>query len=202
MIYQNIQKIFKLIILLAIITFISCDKKGIGDVLTYSKNNKVHAVIQIPSGTAKIYVYDYIQKGFKNKVENSIETKYDFLPLPFNYGFLPSTKMLDNDDKNLAIESIVLSEMYSIGTLIETDVLGSLEYTKDNKTNIIVIQNPIYDDAKLIHSENMIELQEKYPDIITIIQLYFENSFNYEFTKIISKEETEILIKKHIIRKI
>ena len=181
----------------------SCDKKGIGDVLTISKNGKFHAVIQIPSGSAKIYEYDYIEKGFKNKIENYKERKYNFLPLPFNYAFIPSTKMLNGSNDKLALESVVLSEMYSIGTLIETDILGALEYTLNGNKNILIIQNPIYDDAILIKTDDINSLQAQYNDIINIIKIYFKNNYNYEFSdSLISKKDTEKIINKQIIRKI
>lgn len=169
--------------------------------MTLSKNGKFHAVILIPSGTAKIYEYDYIEKGFKNRVENSKERKYKFLPLPFNYAFIPSTRMLNGPDENLALESIVLSEMYSIGTLIETNILGALEYSLNGKKNILILQNPIYDDAILINSDEINSLQSQYNDIITIIKIYFRNNYNYVFEeRLISKEETEKIINKQIIR--
>lgn len=193
-------KIYSLIFIFLLLT--SCDKKGIGDVKTFSKNNHIHAVVEIPSGTAKIYEYDAEEKGFKNKIENKIERTYDFLALPFNYGFIPSTKMLNHSDESKALETVILSEQYSIGTLLETNVLGCLEYDFDGNKNYLFIQNPIYDKAVLLKVGTLNELNEKYPDVISIIKLYFENNYKYRFSDIlIDKEESEKIINQQIISK-
>lgn len=195
------MKIYSLIILMVLLLN-SCDKKGIGDVKTISKNNYYHAVISIPSGTAKIYEYDVELKGFKNKIENKIERSYDFLPLPFNYGFIPSTKMLNHSDDTKALETVVLSEQYSIGTLIETEVLGCLEYYFEDKKNYLFVQNPIYENAKLIKVTSISELYNQKPDIISVIKIFFENNHNYTFTDtLISKEDAIVIINNQIISK-
>jgi inorganic pyrophosphatase len=194
-------KIYSLFIVLVLLLN-SCDKKGIGDVKTLSKNNHIHAVVEIPSGTAKVYEYDAEEKGFKNKIDNKIERTYDFLPLPFNYGFIPSTKRLNHSDENKALETVILSEQFSIGTLLETSVLGCLEYYLEGNKNYLFIQNPIYDKAILIKAGTLNELYDKYPDIISIIKIYFENNYNYRFSDIlIDKEESEKIINQQIISK-
>lgn len=180
----------------------SCDKKGIGDVKTYSKNDNIHAVVEIPSGTAKIYEYDYKEKGFKNKIENKVERKFDFLPLPFNFGFIPSTQMLSHPNKNKALEVVVLSEEYSIGTLLEIEILGALEYNYNNKKNILILSNPIYEDAKLINVNNSSELIENYSDVIEIVKKYFQNNYKYKFSDVlIDNVETKKIIHNQIIER-
>lgn len=169
--------VYKFIIILTLLTFVSCNKKGIGDVKRFNEKGDILLVVEIPAGTIQDYEYDFKEKGFKNRVENGVDRTIGYLPNPFNLGFIPPYK-----DKNKT-EVIILSESYSIGTLLPGEVIGALEYTLNNKINYLFVANPKDYKYKFIKTNDISLQSEENSDIIEIIKHFVSKSKNYDFTR-------------------
>jgi inorganic pyrophosphatase len=182
---------FSLIILIAIIFLVSCDKKGIGDVARFNKNGDVHLVVEIPAGSLIKYQYDPSLKGFKSKVENGINETINFIPYPFNLGFIPPYI-----EKNKT-EVIILSESFSTGTLLEGKIIGALEYELNSKLNIIYVAIPLNYKYNILKQQDLSIASETNSKLIQIFKSILFESKGYKFTnKIFSSSEASAKIHK------
>ena len=177
------MKTYNFILLLLLL--ISCEKKGIGDIERYGKTGATHLIVEIPAGTIREYEYDSKEKGFKTFVENGKDRTIGYFPYPFNVGFIPPYK---NQDKT---EVIIISETYSIGTVLDGEVIGALEYKFKNKLKYLFVAFPLNDEYKFIESKDLSINDSINSDIIgLILKFYSKTNPEYIFNgNIISKEE-------------
>lgn len=168
--------VYKLILILSLLTFVSCNKKGIGDVKRFNDDGDILLVVEIPAGTIQSYEYDFKEKGFKNRVENGIDRTIGYLPNPFNLGFIPPFK--DNNKT----EVVILSESYSIGTLLPGEIIGALEYESSGNLKYLYIANPKDYKYKFNKDNDLSQVNEVNVDIIEVIKHFISKSKHYKFT--------------------
>lgn len=177
--------VYKFISILFLLFLISCNEKGIGDISRFNDKGDVHLVVEIPAGTLKKYEYDYDLKGFKNKVENKKERSLDFLTYPFNFGFIPP---FVNENKT---ETIIISETFSTGTLLEGKIIGAIEYTINSEKKIVYIGIPIDYKYNNINTKDISINNKTNLDLINIINLFLKYNNQYIYTgTVYSAEES------------
>lgn len=175
-----------LLLLISILVLGSCEEKaGYHDLKPISKNKNLHAVIEIPAGTAKMYQYDRATNGFKLERKNGKDKKFMGLSMPFNFGFLPSTKTKFTVDKNNPeLDVVVIGEKVSTSSLVDIKIIGSIQFAhkdssrRDLPENVIynvVVAIPIDDELATIKVESYRELTKTYRGQRKIIEIYLED---------------------------
>lgn len=157
--------------------FLSCKKNtDLYSIPTYSKQNNINAVIEIPAGTNKKFEYNKKTKKFEIDKKNGKERVIDFLPYVGNYGYIPSTySNPKNGGDGDALDILVLSESLPTGTVEETKVIGLLKLIDDGEIDYKIIAIPIDETKQIIKATNYREFSKKYPKIKEIIEIWFLN---------------------------
>ena len=167
-----------LLVFYGVIMF-SCQMKSdenidFGKLRAFNENSILQAVIEIPAGTNHKIEYDYGSNSFKNDMRNGMERVITFLPYPGNYGFIPGTI----SDSNLggdgdALDVLILSEALKTGLVKEIKVVGLLKLIDNNEEDFKVIAIPYKKQERIIDVENFKQLEEKFPELIKIIEQWF-----------------------------
>lgn len=172
-----------LLLFVIVILFNSC-KENIDyyNLPLLSSNKSIHAVIEIPAGTNRKFEYNKNTKTFEIDKKNNIERVIKFLPYLGNYGFIPSTysdpeKGGDGD----ALDVLVLAENVKTGTLMEIIPVGVLKLLDEGEFDYKIIAIPTKKDKQIIKISNYNELTQHFPEIKTMIELWFLN-YNKEET--------------------
>ena len=123
----------------------SCsNKKDIYDTPTFSKNNILQAVVEIPAGTNKKIEYNTRSMLFEIDKKNGVDRIIDFLPYPGNYGFIPST--YSDPDKGGdadALDVLVIAENMPTGTIVEILPIGVLKLIDNQELDYKIIAIPL-----------------------------------------------------------
>ena len=178
-----------LLLLVAIIILSSCEKKaGYHDLKPISKNKNLHAVIEIPAGTAKMYQYDRKNNAFKLERKNGKDKKFMGLSMPFNFGFLPSTNTKFTIDKeNPELDVVVIGEKVSTSSLVDIKIIGAIQFAhkdsarRDLSEDVIynvVVALPVDEELATINVDNYRDLTKTYRGQRKIIEIYLEDLFS------------------------
>ena len=164
-------------LLFLVFLFLNCgSKKEIYNLPTFSNNNTVNCIVEIPSGTNRKFEYNKESKKFEIDLIEGKERVIQFLSYPANYGFITSTysnpaKGGDGD----ALDIIVISEAVKTGTVIETVPLGVLKLIDNNEYDYKIIAVPVKEELRIINALSFKELQQNYPKILDILEIWFLN---------------------------
>lgn len=145
------------------------------EIATFSPDSVVNVVIEIPAGTCLKTEYD------KSSNEFSVERGQDgklrsvqFLPYPGNYGFIPSTIMSqDQGGDGDALDALILSEALAKGDVVETIPIAMLKLVDNGALDYKIIVVPKEPDLQIIKCTTYACLQDHYPAVVSIIELWF-----------------------------
>lgn len=135
-----------------------------------------NAVIEIPAGTNKKIEYNKDTHSFEIDQKNGKDRVVQFLPYLGNYGFIPSTysnPAVGGDGD--ALDVLVLSESVSTGTLLEILPIAVLKLLDDGELDHKIIAVPADKSVQIINARSYKELNEKFPEIIQMIESWFLN---------------------------
>jgi inorganic pyrophosphatase len=166
-----------LIIYCLCLLFVSCKTNtDYYSVSTFSKNNKVNAVVEIPAGTNKKFEYNNKTKTFNIDKKNGKDRVINFLPYLGNYGFIPSTfsDPKEGGDGD-ALDILVLAEYLETGTVIESTPIGMLKLIDDGEIDYKIIAIPSDKEHQIINCKSYVEFNRDYPEIKSIIEIWFLN---------------------------
>jgi inorganic pyrophosphatase len=164
------------VFLILFFLFNCIQKEEIYKLPTFSDNNNINAIIEIPAGTNKKYEYNRGSKEFEIDIIDGKERVIKFLPYPANYGFITSTysNPTEGGDGD-ALDIIVISEVLNTGTLLETVPIGVLKLIDNNEYDYKIIAVPVKEKLKIINANTFIELKQNYPIILDILEMWFLN---------------------------
>ena len=157
--------------------FLNCSsKKELYNLPTFSKNNNINCIIEIPSGTNRKLEFNKQTKKFEIDLLDGEERVIEFLPYPANYGFITSTyldpaKGGDGD----ALDVIVVSEAIKTGNVLEIIPIGVLKLIDNNEKDYKIIGVPADENLRIINALSFNELKNEYPKILKILELWFLN---------------------------
>ncbi len=165
----------KIVLLLAIFTlFTACqEKKSFDDLNTFSKNDKPHFIVMNPAGSVEKYEYDHESNGFKVYTEDGEYSSIEFMPFPANLGFFPSTHSEGEDSGDL-LYGFLISEEYSIQTLLEAKPIGSVSVRKDGKETNYIISIPDDESLRVNNSEILTD------DMQSLFSLWLTNAYGVD----------------------
>ena len=160
--------------------------QSLADVPTFSTNNTVNVVVEIPAGTNAKVEYNKELKKLKVDQQDGKDRIIEYLPYPGNYGFIPSTysdpsKGGDGDP----LDALVISSSLLSGSVVETIPIAILKLTDNGEQDYKVICIPSEKKLQTVAANTFTEFTEKYPDALKIIELWFSN---YDTTNTITIE--------------
>ncbi|MDC1195262.1 inorganic diphosphatase [Flavobacteriaceae bacterium] len=175
-----------------LISFIACflvfscsEKLDYYNLSPETSNNIFKAVIEIPAGTNKKYEYNKKTKTFEIDKRDGQDRIIKYLPYVGNYGFIPSTysdpkKGGDGD----ALDVLILSESIPTGTVVEIRPIAMLKLIDDGEIDYKIIAIPNSEKQQILKVTNYKEFSDNFPEIKTIIELWFLNYNKIESAKI------------------
>lgn len=167
----------KLIFFTSILLLISCKHKvDYYNISSFSADKVLKVVIEIPAGTNKKFEYNKETRSFEVDKKNGKDRVVEFLPYIGNYGFIPSTysdpkKGGDGD----ALDVLVISESSKTGTVLEVIPIAMLKLIDDGEIDYKIITVPLAKEKQIISIDDYDELNQHYPEIKSIIELWFLN---------------------------
>jgi inorganic pyrophosphatase len=144
------------------------------EIKTFSKDDFLQMVVEIPAGTNKKIEYDKNLNGFFVDKINGINRVINFLPYPGNYGFIPSTKM----DKKRggdgdALDILLISESIDTGTVVDVIPIGLLVLQDSNEIDTKIIAIPVEKSLRIINAGNYSDLNKDYLILKDMLRLWF-----------------------------
>ncbi len=175
------------LILMATIFFLFQSCQSLADVPTFSTNNTVNVVVEIPAGTNAKVEYNKELKKLKVDQQDGKDRIIEYLPYPVNYGFIPSTysdpsKGGDGDP----LDALVISSSLLSGSVVETTPIGIVKLIDNGEQDYKVICIPSEKKLQTVAASTFAEFKEKYPDALKIIELWFSN---YDTTDTVTIED-------------
>ena len=192
------------LIILTAITVYSCKPRDYSKLPSFSKENLLQAVIEIPAGSNLVTYYCRVSLRFKTEMAGGKEKKIHYLPAPVNIGFIPSTRLGDSDNEGKLIQTMVIGERVGIGEVIDVIPLGMLVIKDEFQTDYIVIAIPARRDYQVVYAESFLSLVEGYPGIKEIIEDWNVNSGKYTNPVVLGWENEYIaqsFISKWLVKK-
>lgn len=173
MLYKNKHILFAV----AALVFLGCSNQvDYYNLPLYSKQNFVQAVIEIPAGTNKKYEYNKETFQFEIDQKNGKDRIINFLPYVGNYGFIPSTysnpKLGGDGD---ALDVLVLSESQPTGTVLEITPIAMLKLIDEGDIDYKIIAVNSNVNSQIISSKTLTDFTLNYPEVKSIIELWFLN---------------------------
>lgn len=143
---------------------------------TYSGDNKLRAVIEIPAGTNKKIEFEPKTNTFVVDKRDNKDRVIDYLPYLGNYGFIPSTysdpkKGGDGD----ALDILVLCESLPTATVLEVYPIAVLPLIDQGEQDYKIIAIPAESSLQTIKARNLADLRKNYPQVEQIIGQWFLN---------------------------
>lgn len=163
-------------IALAAISLLFTQCSSLEDVSTFSTQKNIHVIVEIPAGTNAKVEYNKQLKKLKIDQENGKDRIIEYLPYPGNYGFIPST--YSNPEKGGdgdPLDALVISSRLLSGSVVETIPIGVLKILDNGEQDYKIICIPSEKKLQTVSAASFIEFSEKYPDALTIIELWFSN---------------------------
>lgn len=143
---------------------------------TFSTDNKLRAVIEIPAGTNRKVEFNPTSHQFEIDKENGQDRVIKYLPYPSNYGFIPSTlsKVHEGGDGD-ALDILVLSPSVPVGTVLEVLPIGVLKLIDNGEQDYKIIAIPLDTKLKTINATSLNQLNLEHKEVLVIIEKWFLN---------------------------
>lgn len=150
---------------------------------TYSGTRQLQAVIEVPAGNNLQLKYDRQTQEFISIKNAGKDDVIEFLPLPGNYGFIPSTEV---DKAGNSLPILVLAERVETGTVMEVVPLGILQLETDGEIKPVVVAVPARPSERTINATTLEALTKHYPAAQTILREWFVNQSRTDNTKFVA----------------
>ncbi len=175
--FYNYRKYLVLrLVLIGMVFFLFQSCQSLADFPTFSSNNTINVVIEIPAGTnAKV---EYNKKLEKLKVDqrDGKDRIIQYLPYPGNYGFIPSTYSdPSTGGDGDPLDALVVSSSLLSGSVVETIPIAVLKLMDNDEQDYKVICIPSAKKLQTVSANTFTEFSGKYPDALKIIELWFSN---------------------------
>lgn len=143
---------------------------------TFTTDEIVNYIVEIPAGTNQKIEYDPSAKQFKVDRINGKKRIINFLPYPGNYGFIPSTfsNPLNGGDGD-ALDALLLSEALKTGTVIEVRPIAIFKLLDKGEKDYKIICVPVDKTQRTINVSSFEQLKLNYPKALAIVETWFLN---------------------------
>jgi inorganic pyrophosphatase len=166
-------------------------------------NGSVNAVVEIPCGTtAKFEVTDGDgMMHWQLDRDHGGRREIDYLPFLVNYGMVPRTLADDGD----ALDIVVLGRGIERGHVAQTRIIGVLKMAdgdaRDDKLIAVPLEPDLENGFSRLH--DLSELDDAYPNVRSLIELWFESYWGVGATEVIGwgdAEEARMILEQAKLR--
>ncbi len=163
-----------LLTFILIFAFFSCEKFSYYHLATYSHAGNLHAVIEMPAGSAQMIDYNIKKAGFVMDKHDGSDRIIRYLPSPGNIGFVPSTN-IDDKDSPIPIDIVVLCREIETATLIETTPLGVMDMHEGSNSTSWIVAIPADTNLQSIRAQTFNDFRQKYNTALGELESWFSN---------------------------
>lgn len=208
-VHKTILNIFFYLILIFIITInytlsdetVKNDENlnFIDDISFINQDGTINAVVEIEAGSIEKWEVNKKGNELIHTLEDNQKRLIDYLPYPYNYGFIPQTLMpLNEGGDGDPLDIIIIGPAIKKGSIIKVKVIGTMIMRDNTELDSKVIALAI-NNLKLSESNSIKDLEENYVGLMDIIKIW---TINYKKTilkldDILNKKNTINYIIKH-----
>jgi inorganic pyrophosphatase len=143
------------------------------DIPYKTADGQYQAVIEIPSGTLEKWQTDPVSGDFYHDVKDGKPRIINFLPYPFNYGFIPQTLLSkEKGGDGDPMDVLVLSANRPRGTICPVRIIGALKLIERGETDTKILA--LESDGPFADVKDIADLLLHYPGTVEILRLWFE----------------------------
>ena len=175
-IVKNIFNMKLVLFVTTILVFVSCKRHDISELTTFSDNNYVHAIIEIPAGSNKKMIFKQEKNTFIHENKNGARRIIDYLPYPVNYGFIPKTEMKESlGGDGDALDVLVLCSALATANFLEVKPVGVLKMKDNGQDDHKILAIPADTKFQTIKAHGLEHMLSDYATILDIIEMWFLN---------------------------
>ncbi len=152
----------------------SSEKNYISDFETYNNDNSVNVVVEIAAGSSKKKTVSPDGFNIVQEYKSGSERVINYLPYPFNYGFLPKTlESFKSGGDGDALDVILIGRSVEEGSIVKSKVIGIIYMIDKNEIDNKILATTFDKTFESVNSIN--DLKKNFPGIIEIVQIWLEN---------------------------
>lgn len=168
----------------------SCGVKDYNSLPLFSPDHMVQAVVETPAGSEYPVHYDPETDRFEVMMGKDSIGTLESIPYPCNIGFIPSTLVSEgNQHDKEAIEVLILAEPLETGDVIEIQPVGIVTVRINEQPGHLIVAVPCEKEYQTINAANLAELNEKYPEIFTILGDWIRSSDPEHLTQVVAWQD-------------
>lgn len=144
------------------------------DYETINLDGSINVVIEIPAGNN--IKKSLSEDGFQiiNEYKSDKIRKVNYLPYPFNYGFLPRTlESFDSGADGDPLDVILLGNRSEEGLVIKAKAIGVIVMNDNGERDNKILATSF--DEIFYKINNISDLKKSYPGILEIIKIWLKN---------------------------
>ncbi len=170
---KNLKYLFSLVLFVVLVS--SCQPKNrYADMFTFSKKTgRLNVLVESTAGTNKLFNYDYESNTFRIKKVNGKDETLNYLPLPFNIGFIPSTSTVPG--KVVPLRTLLICENITTSSLVESIAIGAMSFKEGGVEKVMIISVPSEISIRTVNALGFDDFQAKFPSLSPIIKEWYEN---------------------------
>jgi len=125
-----------------------------------------------PAGSNQVQEYNAQQKEFKPALHAGLPQRINFLPLPGNLGFIPSTRARSGDDEK-ALEVLVLAESTPAGTVQEVIPIATILLDMAGEIKYMVVAVPARPSLRYLDATDLTSFTRDFPATRQMVHAWF-----------------------------
>jgi inorganic pyrophosphatase len=170
--------------------------------------------VEIPAGTLEKWTTDAETGRLYHETKNGTLRVWDFLPYPFNYGYIPQTYCNpESGGDGDPVDVCLLSQALERGSVQTIRIIGGMEVfqTDSNNKDNACVKTKTTLDIKLLATlqtgpfplvECLEDLQNCYPNVLNVLQYWIEGykgGSQMKCARFLSRRDaTELIEKAHL----
>jgi len=169
---------------------------------TFSDNKQLQVVVVTPAGSNHVQEYDEKQKEFKPALQAGLAQSINFLPLPGNLGFIPSTRSGNNDAPGKPLEVLVLAESKPAGIVQEVIPIATILLDMAGEMQYMVLAVPARPSERFLDATDLASFTHDFPEARQMVHQWLLHYLPNKQVRIAGwKDEkyTETLIRKQML---
>lgn len=146
----------------------------ITDFKPVNDNGNINVIVEIPAGTIEKWEVDKIYGKLILENVNDSPRKINYLGYPGNYGMVPKSLLpLETGGDGDPLDVILLGPAVARGSLIEAKLIGVIKLLDNGERDDKLIA--VFPGSPLNNVNTLKELNNEYPGIIDILEIWFLN---------------------------
>ena len=177
---------------------IKSSKNYLKDYPAFNSDKSINVVIEIPSGQKEKWEVSKIDGSLVRDFYYGTPRAINYSPYPVNYGMIPRTVLpfsMGGDGDPLDV--LVLGNSLKQGEVINAKIIGIMRMRDFGEGDHKIIAVPLND--KLAEFDNLLNLNNKHPELLQDIKVWFENYKGINAVKFVNlgtpREAKELVLK-------